>query len=187
VRISGRNLDVTEGVGRPKEVRVRFGGKHEQTVRLADVQPAATDEIEVAVPDAAEPGTSAPVTVIRADGIATEELPFDVIAGGPRITAVRPSRIIIGRDSHITIDGVGFVKNDGRPCQSNAVVLNGRELQVSAGNWQTRQVQASLPASQQAAVEEGLAAPTSVELVVYDHEGRRSRPETRVELLKPQD
>jgi hypothetical protein len=165
-------------------VRVRFGGKHERTVLLADVQPAATDEIETTVPNAAEPGTPAPVTVIRADGIATEELPFDIIAGGPRITAVRPSRIIIGRDMTITIDGVGFVEHDRQKSQSNAVMLDGRELDVPAGKWQTRQVQASLPASRRAAVKQGLAVPSSVELVVYDHEGRRSRPETRVELLE---
>lgn len=187
VRISGRDLVVKEGKGGPNEVRVRFGGKHEQAVQLADVQPAATDEIEVTVPDAAEPGAPAPVTVIRSDGIATEELPFDVIAGGPRITVVRPSRIIVGRDREIVIDGVGFVENDGHPSEKNAVTVNGRELTVAAGNWMTGQVRATLPASQEDAVSEGLAVPSSVELVVYDHKGRRSRPETQVELLKQQE
>ncbi len=187
VRISGRNLVVKEGKGGPNEVRVRFGGKLEQTVQLADVQPAATDEIDVTVPDAVEPGVPAPVTVIRSDGIATEELPFDVVAGGPRITVVRPSRIIVGQDQEIVIDGVGFVENDGRPSSKNAVTLNGRELTVAAGNWTTGQVRATLPASQEDAVSQGLAVPSSVELVVYDHKGRRSRPETRIELLKKQE
>jgi hypothetical protein len=184
VRISGRKLAIKEVGGYANRVRVLFGGEHEQTVQLADVQPPATNEIRVAVPQDAEPGEAAPVTVIRADGIATEELPFEVVAGGPRITAVRPSRIVVGEDREILIDGIGFVETDGQPSRKNAVMLHGRELSVARGNWTTGQVRASVPDSREAAVNIGFAVPSTVELVVYDHEGRRSRPETRVELLE---
>jgi hypothetical protein len=62
----------------PTQVRVLFGGGYETIVSLSDSQPAATNEIRPTVPAAAQPG-QAPVMVIRADDIATEELPFEVI------------------------------------------------------------------------------------------------------------
>jgi hypothetical protein len=182
VRISGQNLVVKEGEGTSNQVRVLFGGRHEQQIQLANVQPAATNEIEVTVPIGAEPGKSAPVTVIRADGIATEEVPFDIIAGGPRITNVSPHRIVVGLDPEIVIDGVGFVEVDGQESSKNAIKLRGRTLTVIDG-WGIGQVRARIPSTQQEAEEQGFAVPSSTELVVYDNKGRKSQPET-VELIE---
>jgi len=182
--IRGKNLTISsgaEGEDSSNQVRVLFGGRHVQTVQLPDVKPTATDEIRISVPAGAEPGNPTPVTVIRADGIATEELPFDVIAGGPRITNVSPNTIVIGLDREIVIDGVSFVSEDGQRPSKNDIKLRGRTLRP-IGGWGTGRVRARLPDNVRDAEARGFAIPSSTELVVYDDKGRKSRPEP-VELV----
>ena len=179
VVVTGDDPVIKRGTGGSTHVRVRFGGRYEQTVQLADVQPAVTDEIQVRVPDDAEPDKPAPVVVIRADGIATEAIVFDVVAGGPRITAVRPSRIVLDTDEEIVIDGVGFKDQDTSGVSKNAIMLDQRELEIRG--WGPKQVRARLPTMAEAQSQQ-FTLNSSVELVVQDRDGQVSQPET-VQLL----
>jgi hypothetical protein len=179
IKISGNDLSVQKSQeGDSNYVRVRFGGRYEQKVMLADVQPAATNEVEVQVPADVKPGDHAPIMVIRSDGIATEELSLD-IAEVPQIAYVIPSTLVlhsnVGSNKQISIYGRGFGDNqraaaaqpDSKPKKPTVILGGNLELEAQAG-WGPRQMRANLPDLEDFEEEYGqeLTSSTPVELTV---------------------
>jgi len=186
VTLWGRNLRLVnpEGADVVPE-KIKFGG------RLAKPResPSAT-RIEAKVPEDLQPGRSIEVKVLRSDGIETGAIDFK-IAGGPEITSVQPTRVVLepreknpvrrsignASDRKLVISGRGFGEIEGKQRKAAAVLLNGRPLDFALQEWRPTLISAQLP-SFEAAQHEGYEIPGDVELVVHDVDGRPSKPHT---------
>jgi hypothetical protein len=75
VRVLGRNLTFA-GSGGPDRVEILFGKRGDNPKEIG------VDEFEVAIPADISAG-STPVKFVRVNGAFTQELQFEVVAGGP--------------------------------------------------------------------------------------------------------
>ncbi len=172
IKVQGRNL-VATGQAAPQ---VTFGGRV-GTITSAPANAGAIDEVQVSVPVDAEPG-SAPVRFTMADGAVTEPLQFEVVAGGPKITAVQPRRIVLdGEPKEVTIVGLGFGDTDDPQHPSNGVTLDDRPLDIRQNGWTSERVRVEIPPVQEAR-QQGFTVPGEYGLMVQDRHGRRSQAET---------
>jgi hypothetical protein len=171
------------GGAAPTPTRVLFGLS--PAAPLSDPTPAE-DHLIVEVPPRLQPGPTT-VRVVRPPGAESGEFPFEVVDVRPTLIAVRPSRIVLGRDERIEIDGTGFLTADATEgTAKNGVTLDGRPLSV-VGAWEAGRVVVALPTDPAGLATLGVT-PGDVPLVVYDSRGRPSLPQqVRVEAQPPPD
>jgi hypothetical protein len=115
-------------------IKILFGGVEGTGVDATD--PAA---VAVTVPDAAPIGPTEVSAVIAAGVKTASSLPFQVSVGPAQILAVRPVKIVLGTDTELALDGLGFGDTAG------SLLLDGRPLNVTT--WSPRHLVAELPAS----------------------------------------
>jgi hypothetical protein len=152
-------------------LRVRFGA----TDTPAKVQPDTGGAvITTTVPEDAPLGKTN-VTVVTASGATTNSREFEVIAGGPQITAVEPDPIVLRPGATVTIDGKGFFApgDQQAPTGHNQVALDGHQLQSDPADWSSTQVRARLPETDADLAAAGWTAGTG-QLVARDSWGRPS-------------
>jgi hypothetical protein len=104
--------------------KVLFGGIEAPTVIVQ-----TSTSLDVTVPDVGGDQTL-DVVVVTAEGLQTDPFPFVVESPKPTVTSVRPTRIIVGRDTSITISGRSFLPQQD-PNHQPAVTLGGRVMAVS--------------------------------------------------------
>lgn len=185
VKLTGKNLvskraHDAPGDDSPAPVRVTFGGR----LGVEPTQPIGNngfDELEVTLPGDAATGP-APVKLARADGTETEPLPFTVVAGGPQVSSVNPDHIVLGDVQQIAISGSRFGQKGAVAPSVGRVTLDGRELEIAAGNWSEDRLRADIPDLATARRAGFPTEPGSYELVVEDQHGRASTPHT-VEIV----
>jgi hypothetical protein len=112
-------------------LKLLFGGLQATGVDATDAT-----AVLVTVPETTPIGQT-DVKAVTSAGVETESLPFQVVQGGPEILGVRPTKIVLGTDSELTVDGFGFGTQPG------GVLLDGRSLGVKV--WGANQVVADLP------------------------------------------
>jgi hypothetical protein len=104
--------------------KVLFGG-----VEAPQVLVLTSTSLDVTVPDVGGDQTL-DLVVVTAEGLQTDPFPFVVESPKPTVTSVRPTRIIVGRDTSITISGRSFLPQQDANHQP-AVTVGGRVMEVS--------------------------------------------------------
>jgi hypothetical protein len=153
--------------GKKTGLVVLFGG-----VPATAVKVKTSTSLDATVPDIGGDQTL-DVVVVTADGLQTDPLPFVVESPKPTVTSVRPTRIIVDRDTSITISGQSFLPQQDANHQP-AVTLGGRVMQVTAA-YDDRLV-AAIPGTKDLDLSLG-----QQELIAIDSLGREADPIT-VEL-----
>src|SRR5215217_6707330 len=130
VRVRGNNLISEQEDTLDGGVVIFFGTKPAENIEKIENDATDADQFAVTVPEGLDPGASVSVKLRRADGTSTtNELDFS-ISGKPRITAVRPTQVVLDEDDKIIISGNDFGQKDANVPPTSAVTLSGRDLTI---------------------------------------------------------
>jgi len=174
VRIRGNNLIAGQEDSPDEGVAIFFGTKLAQNIRKGSDEVTDVDEFVATVPKDLVPGAAVPIKLRRADGTSTtNNLDFSV-TGKPRITAVRPTQIVLDHDDKMIISGNDFGQEDTKVPPTNAIMLSGRDLKID--NWSPDQVTALLPSLAEAK-SANWPLGGSAELIVINSFGSKSDAE----------
>ena len=146
-----------------------FGG-----VPAVEVVVSSSTSLEATVPDVGTEDTL-DVVVITAGGLRTDPTPYEVVSPKPLVTSVRPRRIIVGRDTSLTVEGQAFLPVSKDESHQPSLMLGGRPLAVTSSTGS--KLIATIPSADQLALSAG-----DQELVAVDNLGRESDA-TTLELV----